>query len=116
MSSSVRHLHILRSKWSRSVRRVTLLKESQAADRLAIAERTLRKIRGEGRISFVLIGRSVRYSLSDLDAFIQSCRGKVARCPSTSRKAARTSTSTSSEMVVAFTARRASRAAEPPSR
>jgi excisionase family DNA binding protein len=51
-----------------------LLTEKEAADRLRLCARTLRKERQAGRLHFVQIGRSIRYSVSDLEAFIAACR------------------------------------------
>jgi len=50
-----------------------LLTESEAEARLRMARGFLAKDRcGKARIPFVKIGRSVRYRLSDLEAFIQA--------------------------------------------
>ncbi len=52
-----------------------LLTEKQSADYLNVSYETLRKnIRPKKKISFVRISNSVRYKLSDLDAYIESCR------------------------------------------
>jgi len=49
-----------------------LLTEAQAATHLAVCQRTLRKARQQGRLRFVLIGRAIRYTLPDLDQFIEA--------------------------------------------
>ena len=49
-----------------------LLTEAEAAEALRLSTRTLRKARSEGRLSYVLIGRCVRYTMSDLEGFIQA--------------------------------------------
>ncbi len=55
-----------------------LLTEKQSADYLNISYETLRKnIRPKKKISFVRISNSVRYKLSDLDAYIEKCRVKA---------------------------------------
>lgn len=59
--------------------RIELLTEEEAAERLRVCCRTLRKARQSGDLSFHLIGRNVRYSESDLAKFIE--RSRV--CPST---------------------------------
>lgn len=51
-----------------------LYTEPQAAEVLQVCTRTLRKARQEGRLTYVLIGRNVRYTLDDLDAFIEGSR------------------------------------------
>lgn len=56
-----------------------LLTELQAADQLALCPRTLRKARQRGDLPYVLIGRAVRYTPDDLQAFIDRNR----QCPST---------------------------------
>ena len=48
-----------------------LLTERQAAERLAVCERTLRKERQAGRLAYVLIGRCVRYAPADLETYIE---------------------------------------------
>lgn len=51
-----------------------LLKAPEAAAHLAVCTRTLRKLRQEGRIDYVLIGDAIRYSIADLDRFIAESR------------------------------------------
>jgi excisionase family DNA binding protein len=52
-----------------------LLTEKQSADYLNVSYETLRKnLRPKKKISFVRISNSVRYKLSDLNAYIESCR------------------------------------------
>jgi excisionase family DNA binding protein len=58
-----------------------LLTESEAAKRLAVSPRTLRKARQTGNLHYVAIGRSIRYTLSDLESFIAALR-QVHPCPS----------------------------------
>lgn len=58
-----------------------LLTEQQAAEALQICTRTLRKARQQGRLTYVLIGRAVRYTHSDLDRFIESSRQEQMPCP-----------------------------------
>jgi excisionase family DNA binding protein len=47
-----------------------LLKPREAAKALSICEKTLWSLTDRGELSAVRIGRSVRYSVSDLQAFI----------------------------------------------
>ena len=48
-----------------------LLKPKEAAESLAISERTLWALTASGDVASVRIGRSVRYDPADLAAFIQ---------------------------------------------
>ena len=49
-----------------------LLNESEAAKVLSISPRKLWQLRHDGAIPYVLIGRSVRYPVSDLQRWIDS--------------------------------------------
>ena len=51
-----------------------LLTEAEAAERLRVCQRTLREARKDGRLHYVLLGRSVRYTIDDLESFIASNR------------------------------------------
>lgn len=48
-----------------------LLTEPQVADLLQTSERSVRKARNEGRLSYVMLGRMVRYRIADVDAFVE---------------------------------------------
>lgn len=61
--------------------RQLLLTEAEAADRLRLCQRTLRKARREGKLRYVLIGRAVRYTEDDLTSFIDSLRTVQPACP-----------------------------------
>lgn len=51
-----------------------LLTEREAAERLRLAAKTLRSWRSEGRGPlYRKFGRSVRYTVSDLTAFVERC-------------------------------------------
>lgn len=71
-----------------------LLTEVEAAKALRLSQRTLRKARNDGLLRYILIGRAVRYTMDDLQAYIDSL-GKVnVACllppqPSKPRKAAK---------------------------
>ena len=75
-----------------------LYTESEAADRLRVCSRTLRKARQTGDLPFVRIGRSIRYSDSDLAQFIERSR----ECLSTAAKAPRSGNTTSRSTVSDF--------------
>lgn len=51
-----------------------LLTEDEAAQALKVCTRTLRQARKDGRLTFVLIGRCVRYTMDDLENFIATSR------------------------------------------
>ncbi|WP_081476885.1 helix-turn-helix domain-containing protein [Sphingomonas sp. PAMC 26605] len=90
---------------------MTLLTPEEAAERIHVCTKTLRQLRREGHIRYVAItDRVIRYRPEDCDEFIEGRVRKAPECPSTSRKTRRTSTSTSSGKVVAFTARQAAKA------
>jgi hypothetical protein len=55
-----------------------LLRERDAAAQLAVCPRTLRKWRQDGDIEYILIGRSIRYSITDLDRFIAARKTRCA--------------------------------------
>jgi len=85
---------------------------SQAARRLVISIRTLRGLVSAGDLRYVNVGRGkqrekMMFTDSDLDGFIaERTRQKAQQCQSTSPKARRSTTTTSSGEVLAFTARR----------
>ncbi|WP_294243183.1 helix-turn-helix domain-containing protein [uncultured Sphingomonas sp.] len=90
-----------------------LLTPDQAAHRLSVCTKTLRRLRQDGHIRYVAItDRKIRYRPEDCDDYVASRARKAPECPSTSRKTRRISTSTSSSKVVDFTARQAQRASE----
>lgn len=93
----------------------TLLTTAEAAARLHVSDKTLRRLRQQGHIKYVAItDRKIRYRPEDCDAFIQKRIREDQQCQSTSRKIAR-STSTISNIVAAdFTARRAKKRSGPP--
>ena len=51
-----------------------LLTEDEAAQALKVCTRTLRQARKDGRLTYVLIGRCVRYTMDDLADFIATSR------------------------------------------
>lgn len=69
-----------------------LLTEAQAAEALQLCTRTLRKARQEGKLSYVLIGRAVRYTMDDLHGFIEVHTMKQAPAPRPRPSAARRAT------------------------
>jgi hypothetical protein len=56
------------------------LTEAEAAEALRLCPRTLRKARADGRLSYVLIGRAVRYTMRDLESFIDASRQDAQPC------------------------------------
>ena len=85
-----------------------LLTPMEAAKRLHISDKTLRRIRQQGHIRYVaLTERKIRYRPEDCDAYLVTGSSAGAYEAPTSRKT-RPSTSTTSNIVVGdFTARRA---------
>lgn len=77
-----------------------LLTESEAAEQLRVCARTLRQARKEGRLTFVLIGRCVRYTMEDLETFIASSRQDTMPAKRATRSTVRRNAT-----IVPFTAR-----------
>ncbi len=63
-----------------------LMTEAEAARWLSVSPRTLRKLRHEGAVEFILIRTAIKYTLRDLQAYVESRR----TCQSTVEKAPRT--------------------------
>ena len=88
-----------------------LLTEAEAAERLKVCTRTLRKARKSGQLTFVQMGRVIRYDESDLAQFIERHR----QCPSISAKAPRSGNTRSRSTVFDFEEARAARRSAKPS-
>jgi len=58
-----------------------LLTEPEAAEALQVCARMLREARKAGELRYVLIGRSVRYTLEDLESYVDSRRQVSSPCP-----------------------------------
>jgi hypothetical protein len=86
----------------------SLLTEEEAAQILRVCPRTLRKERKAGRLACHLIGRAIRYTLDDLNTYIEGAR----QCPSTAEKAPRSGGTMSRSPVYDFEAVRAKKASE----
>lgn len=78
-----------------------LLTEPEAAEALRVCPRTLRKARREGRLRYVLIGRAVRYSPDDLEAFVESSKQENQPC----EKRPRSTSKGKSGQIIPFSAR-----------
>src|SRR5687768_10378345 len=93
---------------------VALLTEAEAAARLRVCGRTLRKMRQAGEIAYIRPPRSrcIRYHPDDLQAFIESAR----ICQSESAPALRSTNTHSASAVVDFEAARARRKSQGPKR
>lgn len=81
-----------------------LLTEEQAAAQLAVCPRTLRKARQQGDLRYVLIGRAVRYTMPDLQAYVESLSRKEEPCPKAQTPPPRRNQRRSGQ-IVPFTAR-----------
>ncbi|MDK4806053.1 MAG: helix-turn-helix domain-containing protein [Novosphingobium aromaticivorans] len=82
-----------------------LLTESEAAKRLAVSPRTLRKARQTGNLHYVAIGRSIRYTLSDLESFIAALRQVHLRCPLSRAPSRKRRPGGKQDVIVPFTER-----------
>jgi len=65
----------------------TLLSVEQAAERLGTSVRFVRRLVFERRIAYVKVGRHVRITARDLDAFIAAGRVEVGELPTLRRGA-----------------------------
>ena len=83
-----------------------LIPPKEAAAMLDISVKTLRTLTETGDIKSVLVGARRKYEPDDIRAFIKEQKRK---CPSTSRRTHRTTTTTSRSKVCDFTAARAQR-------
>lgn len=84
-----------------------LLTEMEAADHLRLSIRTLRKARQEGTLRYVLIGRAVRYTVDDLESFVDSHRKVSAPCPKPDLGPRSRARSCKAAAIIPFTARNA---------
>ena len=66
----------------------TLLSVEQAAERLGTSARFVRRLVFQRRIAYVKVGRHVRITARDLDAFIAANRVDVGELPAVARKGA----------------------------
>lgn len=89
--------------------RQLLLTETEAAQRLSLSPRTLRKARSEGKLRYVLIGRAVRYTEDDLTTFIDSLRTVQPACPPKPEPTRNTRKKGRSAQIIPFTVRNAGR-------
>jgi excisionase family DNA binding protein len=86
-----------------------LLTASQAAARLNISERTLRKLRQSGQIPYIaLTDRLFRYTTEDCDEYVATRRRKEGQCPSVKILGRRTGCNVSDDSI-GFMALRAKR-------
>jgi len=81
-----------------------LLTEPEAAEAMRVCPRTLRKARQDGKLTYVLIGRAVRYTMDDLDAFIAA--SKQDRISMRQQPAVVRSNAARSGKIIPFTERR----------
>lgn len=82
-----------------------LLTESEAAERLAVSPRTLRKARQTGALHYIAIGRSVRYTLSDLESFIAALRQVPLPCSPSRAPSRKCRPGGKQDVIVPFTER-----------
>lgn len=92
-----------------------LLTPDEAAKRLHISDKTLRRIRQQGHIRYVaLTERKIRYRPEDCDAYVASRIREDEQCQFTKRQNQRTGSMTSNIVVGDFTDRRAKKRKGPP--
>lgn len=84
-----------------------LLTETEAAERLRLSVRFLRKARQDGSLRYVLIGRAVRYTLDDLESFVDSHRRVSPPCQKSSTGPRSSSRPRKAATIIPFTARNA---------
>jgi excisionase family DNA binding protein len=60
-----------------TVETAKLLNTQEAAQRLGVSKRTLQELAAERKIAQIKFGRNVRYSIGDLEAFIDANRSKA---------------------------------------
>ena len=84
-----------------------LLTEAQAAERLSLCTRTLREARKDGRLHYVLIGRAVRYTIDDLESFVEANRRINPPCPAKPPAPRTTRRPRKGATIIPFTARNA---------
>lgn len=82
-----------------------LLTEKEAAHRLSLSTRTLRKARQAGTLRYVLIGRAVRYTEDDLTTFIDSLRTVQPACPPSAQPTRSTRSTRKGAKIIPFTDR-----------
>jgi excisionase family DNA binding protein len=58
-----------------------LLTLDEAADRLGVSIRFIRRLRHERRLTFIKLGKHLRIDNNDLDAYIEACREAVEPSP-----------------------------------
>jgi hypothetical protein len=89
----------------------TLLTEAEAASQIGVSARTLRNLRAQGMIRYIRPSpRKVFYTPEDCAEYLERQTMQDARpCPSTNPRKVRSSNTTSSSVVVAFTDQLAAR-------
>lgn len=86
-----------------------LLTEAEAAARLRVCTRTLRKERQAGRLTYVRIGTKVLYSPDDLNRFIKDARECLSPALPARRSGASHATSAVRDFEAALARRRSGR-------
>lgn len=87
-----------------------LLTEPEAAERLRMSARVLRQARQEGLLRFILRGRSVRYTIADLESFIDQLRQVQTPCFTPNPSKPRLHASKAGKgVIIPFSERRAAR-------
>lgn len=85
-----------------------LMTEPEAARALSLSTRTLRKARRDGLLHYVLIGRAVRYTMDDLQSYVDSLRKVQPQCPPARPAPRSTAQAKPGGQIIPFTVRNAS--------
>lgn len=90
-----------------------LITAAEAADRLGTSVRFIRRLVAQRRIAYTKVGRHLRISTTDLDAFIAAGRVEATASAGESARALWTTTQTSSRATMGGQASRAAANADP---
>jgi excisionase family DNA binding protein len=85
-----------------------LLTEDEAAEALRVCPRTLRKERQAGKLPYILIGRRVLYSPTDIETFIERARA-TSQAPTKNISRSKTSANCKPGVIIPFSQRGAGR-------
>jgi excisionase family DNA binding protein len=101
-------------------RDAVLLTLDEAAQHLNVTADQVTAFVQDGELRYINVGRGkkrprVRFTIEDLDEFIETRRRRDVACQSTKNPTHRSTTSTSKSEVIGFTALRAARLAKTPS-
>lgn len=82
-----------------------LLTEIEAAELMRLSTRTLRKARQDGHLHYVSVGRSVRYTVADLESYVERLRQVQPACSPIQSTHRKTAAKGQSGTIISFTER-----------